>query len=74
MRTTNDILYPRLESRGYNEKKINENIEAEIFQVVKDEAVESYKEDIVWELNSNTVEDMEENTERVLNFIRGKMH
>lgn len=74
LRTSNDVLYPRLEARGYNAKKVTENIEAEIFQVVRDEAMESYKEEIVWELNSNTVEEMEENTERVLAFIRNKMN
>ncbi len=51
--------------RGYNQKKLTENIECEIFQVVLDQAKESYREDIVVELPNNTVEDMENNLELI---------
>ena len=34
LRCSNDVLYPRLQQRGYSDMKINENIEAEIFQVL----------------------------------------
>ncbi|KAF8948314.1 hypothetical protein BGZ47_005616 [Haplosporangium gracile] len=61
LRTDNGLLYPRLESRGYNAKKINENMECEIMQVVLEEARESYEEQIVIELESNSIEQMEEN-------------
>ncbi|KAG9063471.1 hypothetical protein KI688_004355 [Linnemannia hyalina] len=61
LRTDNGVLYPRLESRGYNAKKINENMECEIMQVVLEEARESYEEQIVIELESNSIEQMEEN-------------
>ena len=47
LRTDTDELWGRLEKRGYAEKKIKENIEAEIFMVVAEEAQDSYKEDIV---------------------------
>lgn len=43
LQTDNSILFQRLEGRGYSEKKINENIECEIFMVVTEEARESYK-------------------------------
>jgi adenylate kinase len=69
LRTDNTILYPRLEKRGYPQFKITENISAEILQVVLDEARESYKPEIVWELASNTVEDMENNVERIVSWV-----
>ena len=46
---------PRELRRCYSEKKLTENMEAEIMQVVLDEARESYKEEIVIELRSDTV-------------------
>jgi len=70
LRCSNDILYPRLEERGYVEKKISENVTAEIMQVVLDEARESYKPEIVWELKSETNDDMEENTNKILAWIQ----
>lgn len=56
--------------REYSEKKIEENISAEIFQVCLDEAMESYKPDIVWELANNTMEDMESNVEKIVQFVK----
>jgi adenylate kinase len=47
--------------RGYSERKISENIEAEIMQVVLEEARESYAEEKVLELESNSLQDMERN-------------
>jgi adenylate kinase len=64
LRVTTDVLFDRLTERGYNEKKRGENLEAEIMQVVLDEARESYEEDIVQELPSNTVEEMNSNVDR----------
>eukprot|EP00985_Skeletonema_marinoi_P025400 scaffold18628_cov128-Skeletonema_marinoi.AAC.8 len=59
-------LFPErwLTERGYNDNKRSENMEAEIMQVVLDEARESYDVEIVQELPSNTKEDMEANVER----------
>ena len=37
LRTNNTVLYDRLKARGYEEKKITENIECEILDVSKDE-------------------------------------
>lgn len=70
LRAENSILYPRLQSRCYSEKKLTENMEAEIMQVVLDEARESYKEEIVIELRSDTVEDIESNVQRVLQWMQ----
>ncbi|KAG0216682.1 P-loop containing nucleoside triphosphate hydrolase protein [Mortierella sp. GBAus27b] len=65
LRTDNGVLYPRLESRGYNAMKINENMECEIMQVVLEEARESYAKEILVELQSDSIEQMEENVSRI---------
>eukprot|EP01126_Amoeba_proteus_P054241 TRINITY_DN6662_c0_g1_i1.p1 TRINITY_DN6662_c0_g1~~TRINITY_DN6662_c0_g1_i1.p1 ORF type:complete len:204 (-),score=55.53 TRINITY_DN6662_c0_g1_i1:146-727(-) len=70
LRTDNEVLYPRLEKRKYPENKITENISAEIMQVVLEEALESYKAEIVWELSSNTLEEMDRNTDKIMSWIK----
>ena len=52
LRKDNGILYKQLETRGY-EKKLQDNIQCEIFQVLYEEAIASYKEEIVHQLPSN---------------------
>ena len=69
LRCNNTILYDRLEARGYAQGKIQENIECEIMQVVLDEARESYAQDIVIELQNDTVDDAENNIDRVRQWI-----
>jgi len=60
---------PRRTRRGYSEKKLTENMEAEIMQVILDEARESYKEEIVVELSSDSLEALESNVARITEFI-----
>jgi len=55
--------------RGYSEKKLAENMEAEIMQVLLDEARESYKEEIVIELSSDSLEALEANVGRIVQWI-----
>jgi len=74
LRTDNTILYPRLEKRGYNKKKISENIECEIMQVILEEARESYKKEIIWELQSNTLEDIQRNVEGIASWMQQWHH
>merc|ERR1712121_458457 len=69
LRTDNTILYKRLENRGYSEKKVQKNVECEIFQSLLEEARESYDVNIVHELQSNTPEDMERNLEQIIQWI-----
>jgi len=69
LRTDNTILYDRLEKRGYLQKKITENIDCEIFQVILEEARESYPNEIVIELQSNTIQDMESNASRIEQWV-----
>jgi adenylate kinase len=70
LRSNTEILYDRLTARGYNEKKRNENMECEIMQVILEEARESYDQNIVHEVQSNTIEDMESNVERVSGWYK----
>ncbi len=46
-------LYDRLKARNYKDSKIQENIDAEIMSVVLDDALESYDERIVIELQND---------------------
>ena len=55
--------------RGYSGKKLKENIECEIFQTILEEARESYKKEIVHELQSNTPEELENNLEQIQMWI-----
>jgi len=70
LRTKNTALYDRLIQRGYAGKKLEDNVQCEIFQTVLDEARESYSPEIVFELPSNTSSDMEENSEKIATWIK----
>ena len=65
LRCDNTNLFDRLQERGYNQSKIDENIECEIFGELAEEVKESYKPEICMELQSCTVEQMQENLETV---------
>lgn len=69
LRTDNTILYDRLVARGYSGKKLQDNVQCEIFQTILDEANDSYPPAIVFELPSNTPEDMENNVERITDWV-----
>ena len=62
-------LHDRLKSRDYSEKKVQENLDAEIMEVVLSEARESYDEEIVVALESNEDGDVEGNVERIESWI-----
>lgn len=70
LRADNTTLFDRLHKRGYSDKKVAENVECEIMQVVLQEARESYAPEIVQELTSQTVEDMDSNIDRVLMWVQ----
>ena len=52
LRCSNTQLFDRLTERGYNDEKITENIECEIFGELAQEVAESYNPDITIELQS----------------------
>ena len=64
------MLYSRLEKRNYPTRKIQENVQCEIFQTILDEAHDSYKHEIVFELNSNTPEEMDDNLTQIRDWIK----
>ena len=70
LRTNNTELYDRLAARGYEARKVTENIECEIMNVTSDEVHAAYREDQVVELESNTVADMETNVSRLVALLR----
>jgi adenylate kinase len=65
LRAKTEVLFDRLTSRGYSERKRSENMECEIMQVLLDEAYSSYAREIVHELQSNSLEEMEANLARI---------
>ncbi|GJN40475.1 hypothetical protein PR202_gb29690 [Eleusine coracana subsp. coracana] len=69
LQTDNSILHDRLASRGYMGAKLTNNIECEIFQVLLEEARESYKEEIVMPLRSDNVEDISRNVGTLTEWI-----
>ena len=68
LRCTNTNLYDRLKARGYHDLKIQENLDAEIMGVVLQDALDSYEQQIVVELQSNTIEDMDDNVDRIVEW------
>ncbi|GAA5958166.1 hypothetical protein JCM8115_004002 [Rhodotorula mucilaginosa] len=69
LRCDHQQLWNRLEKRGYQMNKIQENNEAEIMEVILNDARESYAPEIVVELQSETPEQMEQNLERILSWV-----
>lgn len=59
-----------METDASIDKKIENNMDAEIMQVILEEAREAYDEEIVIELTSNTVEEMESNVERIAQWAK----
>ncbi|CAO1620194.1 unnamed protein product [Sympodiomycopsis kandeliae] len=62
-------LWKRLEKREYPLQKIQENNDAEIMQVVLEDARESYEEEAIVELRSEEATDVEDNVERIKAWI-----
>ncbi|KAF7649946.1 hypothetical protein LDENG_00133550 [Lucifuga dentata] len=68
LRTESDTLYTRLESRGYTGKKLQDNVQCEIFQTIYEEAKEAYRDEIIHQLSSNTPDDLERNLEQIVQW------
>ncbi|GMS86705.1 hypothetical protein PENTCL1PPCAC_8880 [Pristionchus entomophagus] len=69
LRCDNTKLYDRMVARGYPPEKIRENVQCEIFNSIGEEARESYDEEIVFEVYSETVEQMNENADKVVDLF-----
>lgn len=78
LRTDSTMLYDRLKDRHYPERKLQENLDSEIMEVLLDEARGSYDEEIIIELQSNDAEDIKSNVERaeqwLVNWERDRSH
>ena len=75
LRVDTDKLCDRLSERNYNAKKRSENVECDIMNVVPDEAMESYDTNIVQELKSNSLEELEQNVDRIEQWcVQWKKH
>ncbi|TKA31131.1 hypothetical protein B0A50_02100 [Salinomyces thailandicus] len=70
VRCDNKLLYDRLKQRNYDEKKLQENMDCEIMEVLLEEAREAYEAEMVVELKSETTEDMDGNVRRVEAWIK----
>jgi len=69
LRTDTEVLYDRLTARGYSDDKRSENMESEIMQVILEEAREAYDQNIVHEVKSNTVGEMESTVQRIEQWV-----
>jgi adenylate kinase len=73
LRVNTEELYDRLTRRGYSEAKRGENMECEIMCVVQEEARESYDEDIIVVLSSNSTAEMDDNSQRIAQWVAAWM-
>ncbi|KAF1346751.1 AAA domain-containing protein [Delphinella strobiligena] len=70
VRCNSTLLYDRLQARGYDGAKLDENMDAEIMEVLLQEARDSYDEQIVVELQSDDADQIEENVERLEAWVK----
>ncbi|PBP20544.1 P-loop containing nucleoside triphosphate hydrolase protein, partial [Diplocarpon rosae] len=70
LRVYSTLLYDRLKARDYPEVKLQANLDSEIMEVLLQEARDSYDEEIVVELTSNTSEEVESNIERLEVWVK----
>ncbi|CCH61113.1 hypothetical protein TBLA_0E00520 [Henningerozyma blattae CBS 6284] len=69
LRADNSVLYDRLQNRKYHDAKVQENLDAEIMGVVLQDAIDSYAQEIVIELQSNNTEEMTSNVDRIVSWV-----
>ncbi|KAJ6639581.1 Adenylate kinase isoenzyme 6 like [Pseudolycoriella hygida] len=69
----NSILFDRLTARGYNEKKIKSNIECEIFQTILEEAMDSYKKDIVFPIRGDSEDELQKNITTITEWYKSTL-
>ncbi|PPJ51911.1 hypothetical protein CBER1_08804 [Cercospora berteroae] len=70
VRCDNGTLYDRLKARGYEEKKLQENLDCEIMEVLLQEARDAYEGEIVVELKSEQAEDIDGNVDRIESWVK----
>ena len=70
IRCDNKILYERLKARGYGEKKLQENLDCEIMEVLLQEARDAYDNEMVVSLKSEKTDDIDSTVERIEQWIK----
>lgn len=70
VRCDNKTLYDRLKSRNYSEKKLQENLDCEIMEVLLQEARDAYDSEQVVELKGEKTEDVDSNAERIEQWVQ----
>jgi adenylate kinase len=65
LRAGTETLYDRLVGRGSAANKVEENIDAEVMQVILEEARGAFEEEVLVELRSDGVEDLDANVKRI---------
>lgn len=72
MRADNTLLFDRYKERGYQQEKIEQNIDSEIYNQIGEENTEYYGDEdtTLVELHSNSNRDMENNLQRLIAWIR----
>lgn len=71
LRTHPEVLLPRLIKRGYDESKIKENIEAEVLGVCQLDAISSFGEESVFEIDTSELTPVQ-TAERIQKVLQGQ--
>lgn len=61
LRATSTRIYDKLKARQYAEQEPRENLDSEIMQILLEEARKSYDEEIIVDLESKVLDDIESN-------------
>jgi len=72
LRSYPSVLKERLENRGYNQSKINENVQAEILGNIMGLILEIYDQIPLFQLDTSHI-DIEESKNLILNFLQDKI-
>ncbi|KAL8952630.1 MAG: hypothetical protein Q9222_001469 [Ikaeria aurantiellina] len=70
LRADSATLYDRLTARNYAEQKLQENLDAEIMEILLAEARDAFDAERVIELHSNDPADMEDNASRIETWVQ----
>ena len=66
----NQILFKRLEGRNYSAAKVEENVQCEIFQMIAEEARQSYKPEIVFVVRNDTPSDIDSIANDIVTWVK----
>ena len=70
IRCNNTTLYDRLKDREYNDEKITNNIECEIFNTISEEAIDWFGSQSVHQLTNETSQQLDTNCQQIVDWIK----